>query len=134
MYVTKISGTKLSCALENDNSQWMLRIKLGDITEAEVPVTHMTKRALKSNLETAIENINLSIHDFQIDLIHKDLVGQIGHLLSKDRDDTQMDMATEVVVADDPRVDQLVSKVETLEQMIKVLEERISRIESMVNQ
>jgi hypothetical protein len=132
MYAVKISGTKLSCVLENESGQWMLRIKLEEITEAEMAVTRFDRKNLLSNLESLLEDINININDFQIKLIHKDLVSQIAHLLSQDPDDkTAMDVGDAAAV-DDPRFGQLLSKITKLEKTISELEARISRIEGMM--
>ena len=133
MYAVKISGTKLSCVLENESGQWMLRIKLEEITEAEMAVTRFDRKNLLSNLESLLETINLNINDFQIKLIHKDLVSQIAHLLSQDPDDKSAMDTGDVAAADDPRFDQLLSKITKLEKIISELEARISRIEGLMS-
>ena len=133
MYAVKISGTKLSCVLENESGQWMLRIKLEEITEAEMAVTRFDRKNLLSNLESLLETINLSINDFQIKLIHKELVSQIAHLLSQDPDDKSAKDAGDAAAVDDPRFSQLLSKITKLEKIISELEERMSRIEGMMS-
>ncbi len=133
MYAVKISGTKLSCVLENESGQWMLRIKLEEITEAEMAVTRFDRKNLLSNLESLLETINLSINDFQIKLIHKELVSQIAHLLSQDPDDKSTKDAGDAAAVDDPRFNQLLSKITKLEKIISELEERMSRIEGMMS-
>lgn len=110
----------------------MLRIKLEEITEAEMAVTRFDRKNLLSNLESLLETINININDFQIKLIHKDLVSQIAHLLSQDPDDkTAMDTG-DAAAADDPRFGQLLNKITKLEKIISELEARISRVESMI--
>ena len=133
MYAVKISGTKLSCVLENESGQWMLRIKLEEITEAEMAVTRFDRKNLLSNLESLLETINLSINDFQIKLIHKELVSQIAHLLSQDPDDKSAKDAGDAAAVDDPRFSQLLSKITKLEKIISELEERISRVEGLMS-
>ncbi len=133
MYAVKISGTKLSCVLENESGQWMLRIKLEAITEAEMAVTRFDRKNLLSNLETLLETINLNINDFQIKLIHKELVSQIAHLLSQDPDVQSASDTGDAVAADDPRFGQLLSKITKLEKIISELEDRVSRVEGMMS-
>ncbi len=132
MYLSKIAGTKLVCALENDQGQWYLRIKLGNSVEAEVPVTHMTKRAILANLQTVFMAANVPINDFQLNLIHKDLTSQISHLLAKDGKESKEEKKELEEKKEDPRIDNLLDKIDKLEKTIKTLEERIERVENLV--
>ncbi len=129
MYVAKIGGSRYVVSLESDQGQWFLRMKLDDVTEAEVPVTHMTKRALHTNIGTLFGRVNLQINSFQHDLLHKEIVGQITHLLASDGKEDVSTVSSEP--EEDPRVDNLLEKVEQLEQNIKSLQDRVSRIEQL---
>lgn len=129
MYIAKIPGTKYVCSLESDKGQWFLRLKLGDVTEAEVPVTQMNKRALHSNLGELFEKVNLSINSFQHDIIHKEITSQITHLLTRDAEETAEKPKNQE--GKDPRIDKLLKKVDNLEETLSTLEERVNRMENL---
>ncbi|MDH5401650.1 MAG: hypothetical protein OEZ01_15645 [Candidatus Heimdallarchaeota archaeon] len=131
MYSAKVQGTKYNCSLENDNSQWYVRIKLGDVVEGEVQVTHMTKRAIHGNLGSLFQKVNLNVNSFQHDMIHKEIVSQAIHLMAKEGKGEEATTHDEPYV--DPRIDGLVDKVTKLEKTVSELLDRVNRLEALSN-
>ncbi|MHA2248712.1 MAG: hypothetical protein ACXAD7_00045 [Candidatus Kariarchaeaceae archaeon] len=129
MYIAKIAGSRYLVSLESDQGQWFLRMKLDDVVEAEVGVTHMTKRALHTNLGTLFGKVNVQVNSFQHDLLHKEIVAQITHLLARDQEEGVPTIVAEPL--EDPRVGELMKRVEKLEATIDTLEERIGRVENL---
>jgi hypothetical protein len=86
-------------------------------------------RALHTNLGTLFTKVNVQINSFQHDLLHKEIVNQITHLLARDPDDPASGDAMED--REDPRVDELLSRISKLEETIMTIEDRLSRIERL---
>ena len=117
MYIAKIAGSRYVTSLENVQGQWYLRMKLDDVVEAQVPVTHMTKRALHANMGTLFSKVNVVINSFQHDLLHKEIVAQINHLLTPGEGEVNQD-AEPQELKEDPRIAPLEAKVSELEDTI----------------
>ena len=130
MYSAKIPGTKYLASLESVRGQWCVRLKLDDVVEAEEDVPQLNKRTIHSSLGNLFRKVNLPINSFQHDLITNEITDQISHLTSP----TQSEGAKEWVSdapKEDPRVDELLAKLDVLESHLKTLEERIERIEAL---
>lgn len=130
MYIAKIAGSRYVTSLENVQGQWYLRMKLDDVVEAEVPVTHMTKRALHANMGTLFSKVNVVINSFQHDLLHKEIVAQINHLLTSSEGEDSPD-TTPQEPKDDPRVASLEAKIAELENSLSTINDRLDRLESL---
>ena len=130
MYIAKIAGSRYVTSLENVQGQWYLRMKLDDVVEAEVPVTHMTKRALHANMGTLFSKVNVVINSFQHDLLHKEIVAQINHLLTSSEGEASTD-TTPQEPKDDPRVASLEAKIAELENSLSTINDRLDRLESL---
>ena len=130
MYIAKIAGSRYVTSLENVQGQWYLRMKLDDVVEAEVPVTHMTKRALHANMGTLFSKVNVVINSFQHDLLHKEIVAQIKQLLTHDEGEASQD-TTPQEHKEDPRVASLEAKIAELENSLSTINDRLDRLESL---
>ena len=130
MYIAKIAGSRYVTSLENVQGQWYLRMKLDEVVEAQVPVTHMTKRALHANMGTLFSKVNVVINSFQHDLLHKEIVAQINHLLTPGEGEASQDV-TPQEPKEDPRVTALEAKVSELESALSIINDRLDRLEQL---
>jgi len=133
MYIAKIPGTKYITSLESQGGQWFLRLKLDDVVEAEEDIDQLSKRAIHSNLEKLFKQVGLQVNNFQVDLIHKELVAQISHLLLQEQHQTTKPQPVDGETSNkqDPRVDTLLNRIAELEKMVKTLSDRVERMETL---
>lgn len=134
MYVSKIPGTKYHVSLESENGVWFLRLKLDEVVEAEEEVKQMNSKMLNDNLGSLIRQVNLPINSFQQDLIYKDIESQITHLLlQEDSPASDFSTTSDESPKYDPRVDELLDRLNSLEGRIQTLIDRMDRLEALSN-
>ena len=133
MYTAKIPGTKYMTSLETQGGQWYLRLKLDDSIESELEV-EINGRAIKNKLGELFETVSLQINSFQVDLIHKELLSQIQHLLIQmEQNRTEPNQVITDETRYDPRVDALFDKIDKLETTLSTLNDRLERMESLTS-
>lgn len=133
MYIAKIPGTKYITSLESQGGNWYLRLKLDGVVEAEEEIDQLGKKSIHKHLNQLFDQVSLQINSFQVDLIHKELVAQIAHLLTQDQ---QSSKSAKSSTSDDgprydPRVDPLLDRIEKLENLVSTLKDRVERMESL---
>jgi len=133
MYIAKIPGTKYITSLESKGGQWYLKLKLDDVTEAEEEIDQISKRSIRAHLNDLFDQVSLNINSFQIDLIHKELLSQISHLLLQDQHNQKHETTTKNDDSPkyDPRVDKLFEVIDKLESQVQVLSDRVERMEAL---
>ena len=131
MYVAKIPGTKYLTSLESQGGQWFLRLKLDGVVEAEEDLDQLNRRNIQNHLRDLFKQISLQINSFQIDLILKELLVQVEHLLLQEQ--TMMSSKEKLEATNspkyDPRVDLLYNRIEELETLVQTLTDRVERME-----
>lgn len=125
MYSAKIKGSRYICVLETDNNQWYIKLKLDDVVEAEVPITHMTEISLKDKMGEVFKMVNFQIHSFQLDLVHQEIIDQIPHLLGA----SETEKRNLITGEEEGDISDLVGRVRALERTVKALEDRLERVE-----
>lgn len=131
MYTAKIAGSRYITSLEQEMGKWFLRIKLDDIVEGELVLPYLTKRSIHKGLGDIFDKVSVVVNSFQYELIHKELLEQVDHLLSTA--DTQ-DTASAPSVQDmkDPTVEKLESKIASLEKTLDLVNDRLARLEELM--
>jgi len=123
-YETKIPTTRYVCALANVQGQWMVQLRLGDTVEAQTVVKDLSERGIRDNIRTVMSEVDLYLGDFLVDQIVKDIVHQARILIQ------------ETSSTSSPVQDSGLSEVEQVLEQIKnklsTLEERIKRLESVI--
>ncbi|MCH8907084.1 MAG: hypothetical protein IH840_08335 [Candidatus Heimdallarchaeota archaeon] len=100
-------------------------MKLDDVVEAEVPITHMTEISLKDKMGEVFKMVNFQIHSFQLDLVHQEIIDQIPHLLGASETEKKKLITGE----EGGDISDLVGRVRALERTVKALEDRLERVE-----
>ena len=121
MYEAKIPGTRYVCALTNVKGQWMIQIKLDDVVEGEAVVKEVSERGMRDNIKSVLSEVNMYLNDFMVDQITRDITTQ-AQILFRDVSATESQTTLTNVSAIDNSMEDVLER-------IKMLEERIKRIE-----
>ncbi|MHA1302415.1 MAG: hypothetical protein ACTSQE_10460 [Candidatus Heimdallarchaeaceae archaeon] len=124
-YETKIPSTRYVCALANVKGQWMIQMRLGGIVEAQTVVKDLSERGIRDNVRTVLSEVDLYIGDFLVEQIVKDLVNQAKILL-------QETVTTSESVGSKVELSALESSLEEIKTRLITLEERVQRLESVL--
>ncbi|MCE7735421.1 MAG: hypothetical protein GPJ54_11125 [Candidatus Heimdallarchaeota archaeon] len=131
MYTAKIAGSRYITTLEQEMGKWLLRIKLDDVVEAELALPYLTKRSIHKGLGEIFNKVNVVVNSFQYELIHKELLEQVDHLLSTNETEGGS-TATNVQNTRDPIVENLESKIASLEKTLDLVNDRLERLEELI--
>jgi len=124
-YETKIPGTRYVCALANVKGQWMIQIKLDNVVEAEKVVKDISERAIRDNIRSALTEVNMYLNEFILEQITKEITNQARLLFQEVSVTTAKTTKTEV--------SEIEKKIEDILERLKVLEERLQRLENLVS-
>jgi hypothetical protein len=128
MYESKIPGTRYTIALANVKGQWYIQIKLDGIIEADTIIKEITELSILENIKAVVSEVNLYLNDFIIDQITKEITAE-AQILLKEVAATAASATTHAVTSEMSAVEetliQIVKKMETLEERIKRLEDRL---------
>lgn len=128
MYETKIPGTRYTIALANVKGQWYIQIKLDGIVEADAIVKELSELSILENIKAVVAEVNLYLNDFIIDQITKEITAE-AQILMKEVAATaatvsQQTSSSEMSAVEETLI-QIVRRIETLEERIQRLEDRL---------
>ena len=128
MYETKVPGTRYTVALANVKGQWYIQIKLDGIIEADTVVKELTELSILENIKAVVAEVNLYLNDFIIDQITKEITAE-AQILMKEVAATAATVSHQTSSSEMSAVEetliQIVRRIETLEERIKRLENRL---------
>lgn len=129
LYNAKVQGSRYICVLETESNQWYFRLKLDDVSEAEIPVTQMTDHGIKENIKDLFKMVQFQIHDFQLKLIQTTILNQIRHLM------TNKKKGSSVTAGDnsDPLTSDLITKIDKIQKTLESFEARLERLEQLTS-
>ena len=122
-----ISGSKYILSLEEHDNQWWLRLRINTAIEEELPLTHIDSKSIKTNIEELLRLAHIQLNNLQIELLQKELWDFISDELS------QPTKRREFGTIEDPRYDDLVSKIDSLTSKIDNLSNAIAEKEGLIN-
>lgn len=126
MKQVRIPGSKFKLSLEDEQNQWVLRLRIHNAVEEEVPLTHLDNKAVKLNIEDLLDSAHLNLPDIQIKLIHEEIWDFIQKRL------TNQEKKRKFGVIEDDRVSGLVNRIDKLTEGIEKLEKKLSSLESKI--
>lgn len=121
----RIPGSKFDCCLEDEDNQYFLRLRINNKIEVESPVTHMDKKAIRINIQDLLKAVRLELNELQIDQIHKEIISHISEILGGGKDKERRYGLT-----NDPRVPNIITRIDELFQNVSKIEERLSKQEA----
>ncbi len=128
MYESKIPGTRYNIALANVKGQWYIQIKLDGIIEADSVVKELTELSILENIKAVVSEVNLYLNDFIIDQITKAITEE-AQILLKEVAATAATVSHQTASSEMSAVEetliQIVRRIETLEERIQRLENRL---------
>ncbi len=124
-YETKIPSTRYVCALANVKGQWKIQMRLADTVEAEVVVKDLSEKGIRDNVRSVLSDVDLNLSDFLVEQIVKDIVEQAKILIHESA-------ATATVQPTNVEISSLEKAIDEIKSKLSLLEERINRIESVL--
>lgn len=131
MYTAKIAGSRYIVLLDQELGKWILRIKLDDVVEGELVLPYLTKRSIHKSLGEIFDQVSVVVNSFQYELIHKELLEQVEHLLSTAETESTSP-TTSPQNMKDPTIDLLESKIASLEKTLDLVNDRLGRLEELI--
>lgn len=131
MYTAKIAGSRYIVILDQELGKWLLRIKLDDVVEGELALPYLTKRSIHKSLGEIFDQVSVVVNSFQYELIHKELLEQVEHLLSTADTESTSTISSPQNMKD-PTIDNLESKIDSLEKTLDLVNDRLERLEELI--
>jgi len=128
MKEVSIPGSKFILALEDEENQWFLCLRINNAVEEKLPLTHLEVKTLRNNIKELMQAAHLNLNDLQIDRIHDQIWSFIQEKLQKEREAKKQQFGT----IEDPRYEELVDQIEQLQEKFTALEEKISKKEQLL--
>ncbi|MFV2014569.1 MAG: hypothetical protein ACC656_04020, partial [Candidatus Heimdallarchaeota archaeon] len=102
-----------------------------DVVEAETVIPNLTKRSIHKSLGELFDKVNIVVNSFQYELIHKELIDQVDHLLTSP-DTALHSTASSPQNMKDPTVEKLEDKIANLEKALDLVNNRLERLEELI--
>ena len=119
----KVPGTRYVCALEIYQGQWVLRLKLGDSVEAEIPLYKLSRRTIHEGIGALLAQQQIQVNELIHEQITNQIVSQLGPLLKEDRSSGISSGSADTVTSSD-----LETRILDLEKRIAALEEKVEML------
>jgi len=124
-----IPGSKFILSLDDEESQWWLRLRINNAIEEQVQLTHLESKTLKTNITDLLNSAHVMLNELQISMLHKEIWEFIQQKLEEERNKGKRNFG----VIHDDRVEDMIPRLNKLEDSIKLLERRISEKERLLN-